>query len=589
MTASRSALAYLLLALALCWPAWLTPGALIGGGEQPDWTGTLWAWWWTSEALSSGLDPFTGTHNYFPVGQAPVAQFNLVDGVLAAPLLALLGPVGGMNAFCVLALLLNGLCARALGRAVGLGEAGAFLAGAAVLSAPFVFFELSQGRPSQAWLAFWLLGARGLWRLSRGQGGLGEAGLTGVLVALTALTYWYYGLFLCFAAVPLWLAALPRLVRERDLDSLGRLGLAAGVTAACLAPALWALTSTYGGLPGVDRAAEPWMMSGRWGRGEFALSMAVRHGHWWGWPVWHVAADQYDKRLPLGLLGLALAGLLAGRVPRLPWLGVVLVGWVLTLGPWWKLASGQPVDRPLPYLWLYDHLPGFDRLWWPERFELLVVVGLALLAGAGLERLGERLPGPAWVLAGLGLGLLLADERWRHSWAPVLAEPVRQVDTTFYAQLQGPLLTTPVQGPGESARYVLWAQVHHGQPVLGGLGDHLQGHRPAAFDAWVEERALVAALARLSAGQLGDTELLPGDVAAVQADGFAWYVVDPLAYGPTFEDAWVRAFGEVGEALWGEADVVGDSGARAWRVEVPPTPVTLAAQPPVEPRFGPAR
>ena len=56
------------LAFWLSWPAWVTPEALIGGGLQPDWTGTMWAWWWTGHALSSGLSPFAGTFDYFPVG-----------------------------------------------------------------------------------------------------------------------------------------------------------------------------------------------------------------------------------------------------------------------------------------------------------------------------------------------------------------------------------------------------------------------------------------------------------------------------------------------------------------------------------------
>ncbi len=576
--------AYLALALALCWTAWVTPGALIGGGEEPDWTGTLWAWWWTSHALFEGTLPFEGTHNYFPVGQAPVAQFNLVDGLLAAPFLALLGPIAGLNAFCVVSLVLNGLCARALAGSAGAERAGAFLAGAAVLSCPFVFFELSQGRPSQAWLAFWLLGLRGLWRLSRGEGDRKEAVVTGVLVALSSLTYWYYGLFLCFAAVPLWLAALPRVIRERDGGSLGLLGLAAATTALVLSPFLWALTSAYGDLPGVGRAVEPWMMSGRWGRGDFSLSMALRHGHWWGWPLWHVDADQFDKRLPLGLLGLASLGLVLGRGRRLPWLGMVSLGWVLSLGPWWKQASGQPVDRSLPYLWLYDTLPFFDRLWWPDRFELLVVVGLSMLAGLGLSRLATTLPLPRWAVAGAGLGLLLADERWRHSWAPVKAEPVREVDADFYALVDGPVLSTPVVGPSESGRYALWAQLFHDQPVLAGLGDHLPGHRPPEFDAWLQTRPLLVSLANLSEDRLPPTSVQPEQVQQLVDDGFVWFVVDPMIYAPSYESAWASTFTRLAEALWGEPELVGSSGAKAWRITVPAETVELPALGPVEPR-----
>ena len=70
---------------------WLLPDRLIGGGDMPDWSGTAWAFWWTAEALGSGENPFVATHNFFPVGQSPVSQYNLVDAILAAPLVWVFG------------------------------------------------------------------------------------------------------------------------------------------------------------------------------------------------------------------------------------------------------------------------------------------------------------------------------------------------------------------------------------------------------------------------------------------------------------------------------------------------------------------
>lgn len=577
----KAAWAYLALALVLCWPAWVTSGAMIGGGEQPDWTGTLWAWWWTGHALAEVTSPFAGTHNFFPVGQSPVAQYNLVDGLMATPLMAVLGAVGAFNAFCVVALVLNGLATRWLASEANIGPAGAWLAGAVVLSSPFVLFELSQGRPAQAWLVWLVLALGGLHRLLWGAASARWAAATGIFATLCALTYWFYGLFFVLAACALGLAALPSLIRQPR--RLAWVGLAAALALMGVAPAVASLAATFTELPGVDRPLEPWMMSGRLARGEFGLAMAMRHGHWWGWPIWHVAADLYDKRLPLGLLGLAMAGLLAGRGRRLPWLAVAGLGYLLALGPYWKTAAGRSVEPALPYLWLYEHLPFFERLWWPDRFEVLVVIGLALLAGAGLSRIASRAPGPPWLPAAAGLALLLADERWRHSWAPVLSEPLRTVDTAFYDAIDGPVLTTPVFGPSESNRFALWAQIHHEQPVLAGLGDHLPAHRAPGIDAYVAANPLLAALARLSQGTLPETEVAPDAFQALVDDGFRWFVVDPLVYSPSFETAWSEAFTTVAEAAWGPADVSGDA-ARAWRLTVPTEPVTLPAVGAVEPR-----
>ena len=41
---------YLLLAFLICYRGWLGDGLILGGGDQPDWTGTAWAYWWTGHA-----------------------------------------------------------------------------------------------------------------------------------------------------------------------------------------------------------------------------------------------------------------------------------------------------------------------------------------------------------------------------------------------------------------------------------------------------------------------------------------------------------------------------------------------------------
>ena len=82
---------YLLLAFLFCSKAWLNSGLIIGGGDQPDWTGTAWAYWWTGYALTHGFNPFDGQWNFFPVGQRPLAQYNLLDALIAWPLLKIFG------------------------------------------------------------------------------------------------------------------------------------------------------------------------------------------------------------------------------------------------------------------------------------------------------------------------------------------------------------------------------------------------------------------------------------------------------------------------------------------------------------------
>ena len=126
---------YLAVAVGMTWTAWLPPGQrVIGGGEQPDWTGSAWAAWWTGHALSEGLNPFAGTWNFFPVGQAPVAQYNLLDAVLGAPFLHVLPPVLGYNLFALLVLASSALGAFVLARVAGASVPAAVVAGLAAAS-----------------------------------------------------------------------------------------------------------------------------------------------------------------------------------------------------------------------------------------------------------------------------------------------------------------------------------------------------------------------------------------------------------------------------------------------------------------------
>ncbi len=106
-----------------------------------------------------------------------------------------------------------------------------------------------------------------------------------------------------------------------------------------------------------------------------------------------------ERELYPGLVTLLLA--LAGIFAPLTWkaerrvtsawlFGIVaLTGLVLSFGPSFNLeAYGEgPTGIVLPYLWLYNYLPGFDALRVPQRFGMLMMLGLAVCAGYGVARL----------------------------------------------------------------------------------------------------------------------------------------------------------------------------------------------------------
>jgi hypothetical protein len=88
----------------------------------------------------------------------------------------------------------------------------------------------------------------------------------------------------------------------------------------------------------------------------------------------------------LAALGLARAARIGEAAARLRGAAaaIVLVSWVMALGP--VLVAGERTI-PLPYDFAMRWIPGFDSMRVPYRFALLLMAGVAVLAGLGLELL----------------------------------------------------------------------------------------------------------------------------------------------------------------------------------------------------------
>ncbi len=89
-----------------------------------------------------------------------------------------------------------------------------------------------------------------------------------------------------------------------------------------------------------------------------------------------------------------------------PWAVLVVVTAVaLSLGPQPR-SGGRILSQAGPYLWLYEHVPGFDGLRVPARLAMVAFAGLSVLAGYALATLDRRRAGPLW-MAGLSLLVLI--------------------------------------------------------------------------------------------------------------------------------------------------------------------------------------
>lgn len=205
------------------------------------------------------------------------------------------------------------------------------------------------------------------------------AGLAYVAQAASCMYWWLYAPLVTLAALAAlqWRARLP-------WRRLLPLGLALGMALCATLPLAWPYLATardWGfarGLPdsvGLERWLD--VLPGNLFYGRLGTA--------------HVNQDAAHF---VGFLAAALALLGAwrgfgSRAGRGLWVALALGGFILSLGP--EVRLGAHVLGPGPYRLLYEFVPGFRNVRYPERFALVCLLGLAPLVAAGLASWRVRL------------------------------------------------------------------------------------------------------------------------------------------------------------------------------------------------------
>ncbi len=323
-------------------------------------------------------------------------------------------------------------CAR---RALRTGPAGAFVAAAVYAGGPFATGGLAGTLPAPlatAWLPWVLLAWH---RCLDRPDALGRCVVVAVLLVVQLSAGWPPGsalTILALAAMGLW-----RLSSDRWSVAGGRWSLRAALGVArnriavgLLATVLTALLSALIVVPALEFVTQTHYAESR------TLAEAADADYVTVLSVFGAAggtgtqeSNQFYSSVVV--LGLALVGALAPRDRR--WLsaglllGTVLV-WCLGMGPRFPLFG-----------LLYERLPGFQVIHVPSRCALLVVCGLALLAGRGMDRAMSV----TWRVALLAsaapalLGLLALAQLW---WSDGY-DPFRRLLTNVGRFAGGPYLT----------------------------------------------------------------------------------------------------------------------------------------------------
>ena len=323
-------------------------------------------------------------------------------------------------------------CAR---RALHTGPAGAFVAAAVYAAGPFATGGLAGTLPAPlatAWLPWVLLAWH---RCLDRPGALGRCVVVAVLLVIQLSAGWPPGsalTILALAAMGLW-----RLVRDLWPVAGSRWSVRAAlavtrsrIAVALLAALLTALLSALIVVPALEFITQTHYAESR------TLAEAARADYVTVLSVFGAAGGTGEQESnqfysSVVVLGLALVGALAPlnrrRLSAGLLLGTVLV-WCLGMGPRFPLFG-----------LLYEWLPGFQVIHVPSRCALLVVCGLALLAGRGMDRATSV----TWRVALLAsaapalLGLLALAQLW---WSDGY-DPFRRLLTNVGRFAGGPYLT----------------------------------------------------------------------------------------------------------------------------------------------------
>ncbi len=384
--AGLAVLLYVALTFVLAWPFSVTPASSVLWAG-PDTELFLWTLAWDVHAFTAQPLAIFDANIFHPLRHTLAYSENLIgSAIVAAPVLWTTGNlVLAMNAVSLVSVVLCGAGTYMLARQVGVGHGGAILAGLVFAFSPPRFFRISQLHLNAVqWMPFALAFLHRYFDHGRPR----DLRLAAACYSLQALSSGHGAVFLTVASAGLtaWRLAsgmplaLPR--RLRDLGAAGAILLLPAV----LVTVPYAIVQDEVGLK------RPY--TEEWSSNPASFLASPAHVPSFVLSVLGGARirETADAFLFPGYLPLLLAALLV--LPRgLPAADrsrerATASFYVALVGVSLLLAIGPPFS-----LWRFVYwMPGFNFIRAPSRFTMLALLGLAVLAGMGFDRLRSRLP-----------------------------------------------------------------------------------------------------------------------------------------------------------------------------------------------------
>jgi len=377
---------FVVVTLVFTYPLSTHPGST-SLGSDPDVHTFTWTLGWDAHAFLHRPWTIFDANIFYPYARTLAFSENLIGSALvAAPVIWLTGNyVLAMNIVALLSVVLCGFGAYVLARQIGLSVAAALICGLVFAFSPARFFRFQQIHLTAIqWIPFTLAALHAYWQRGRPR----DLRLAAALFTLQALTSLHGGVYLALAISVLLIVAVctgTPLALPRRLRDLGVIGAALLLANAVLAiPYLQVQREMR-----LVRSLENWIPTPE------SFLASPTHVHSWLLSLLFAGGinDRASAFLFPGIVPIVLAAIAIGMLRRERYRTTTILYGVVTLLAV-VLSAGPPLS-----LWPYVYwLPGFNFIRIPSRFFLLGVLGIAVLAGIGFQRLAHVLK-PSWRLA----------------------------------------------------------------------------------------------------------------------------------------------------------------------------------------------
>ncbi len=479
---------YLVVSLIFTYPLVLHLTTHVPGEVAGDVPVYIWNLWWMQQALSTGISPLFCDYIFAPYGVSLAFHaFVFLKAFVAILLQYFFTAWTAYNILILVTFALSGWTMFLLARHLSGDARAAWLAGLVYAFSPYM---LTRGTGhlnylSGEWMPLYALCLIRLLQTREKRWAWGG----GLCLLLTAYCEYYYLIYLTLFTV-FYLGWRFRCDRQELLNStfLIRFALMGAGAVVGFAPILWVLFGTaqssyiYGGWGasaklGADLLAffSPPPGSLLYGDISAGLYETFSGGN-------AVEGTVFTGYVVLGLSAICIWRLRGDESVRL-WLWLTLVFFLLSLGPLLHVGGDfvfgiGPVRFvvPLPYV-VVRYLPLIKGARVPARFDIMVVMGLAVLSAYGVRYWLGRVEYPArWIAA---IVLLVALEYLRMPY-PVAAVEIPGAYRTIAGEsgdrvvMDVPLgWRTGWGSTGRSLDHQQLFQIVHGKRLLGGFASRI--------------------------------------------------------------------------------------------------------------------